>query len=67
MRGLNNGAAHGADGLAEWMTQREVAAKLGISAMAVAHVEYRAVRAIWRMQVSTRFRRKRRQHRRRNV
>ena len=41
-------------GLAEWLTQDEVAARLECSQRTVALCERRAVRAIWRQQVGAR-------------
>ena len=49
----------GCNFLAEGMTQTEVADVLGLTQCRVKQVESNGIRAIWRMQVSERFRRQR--------
>ena len=56
---LNNGGGRGCDSVAEGMTQTEVAERVGLTRARVQQIEHHGIRAIWRMQVSERFRRQR--------
>lgn len=48
------------EGIAEGMTQAEVGAALGISALRVQQIEHVAIRRLWRVQVNEHLRTKKR-------